>query len=105
MLVLTRKVQEQIKIGDNITITIVRVKGQSVRVGIEAPFDVRVMRSELDAFRDAGVEEQKPAKPAANQQPKPSGKKPVNRLTQQPDAQALAPLALRVRSVPSTMAR
>lgn len=47
MLVLTRKVQEQIKVGDNITITIIRVKGQSVRVGIEAPRDVRVMRSEL----------------------------------------------------------
>lgn len=103
MLVLTRKVQEQIKIGDNITITIVRVKGQSVRVGIEAPFDVRVMRSELDAFRDAGAEQQKPAKPAANQS-KPSGKKPVNRLNQS-DAEALAPLALRVRSVPSAMAR
>jgi carbon storage regulator CsrA len=49
MLVLTRKVQEQIKVGDNITITIIRVKGQSVRVGIEAPRDVRVMRSELSA--------------------------------------------------------
>jgi carbon storage regulator CsrA len=47
MLVLTRKVQEQIQVGDNITITIIRVKGQSVRVGIEAPRNVRVMRSEL----------------------------------------------------------
>jgi carbon storage regulator CsrA len=47
MLVLTRKVQEQIQVGNDITITIIRVKGQSVRVGIEAPRDVRVMRSEL----------------------------------------------------------
>ena len=47
MLVLTRKTQEQIQIGDNITITIIRVKGQAVRVGIEAPKDVRVMRAEL----------------------------------------------------------
>ena len=47
MLVLTRKTQEQIQIGDNIRITIVRVKGQSVRVGIEAPKDVRVVRGEL----------------------------------------------------------
>ena len=47
MLVLTRKTQEKIQIGDNITITIVRVKGQSVRVGIEAPQDVRVIRGEL----------------------------------------------------------
>jgi len=48
MLVLTRKTQEQIQIGDNITITIIRVKGQAVRVGIEAPKDVRVMRAELN---------------------------------------------------------
>jgi carbon storage regulator CsrA len=102
MLVLTRKVQEQIKIGDNITITIVRVKGQSVRVGIEAPFDVRVMRSELDAFRDEPADAHKPAKPAAS--PKPS-KKPVNRLPQQPEAQSVAPLALRLRSVSPAMTR
>ena len=37
MLVLTRKTNEQIRIGDHIVITILQVKGQSVRVGIEAP--------------------------------------------------------------------
>ena len=47
MLVLSRKQQEQIKIGDQITVTIVRVKGNTVRVGIEAPRDVRVVRAEL----------------------------------------------------------
>ena len=47
MLVLTRKLQEQIQIGDNITITILRVKGNSVRVGIDAPREIRVVRSEL----------------------------------------------------------
>ena len=47
MLVLTRKAQEKIQIGDNIVLTILRVKGQAVRVGIEAPRDVRVLRSEL----------------------------------------------------------
>lgn len=47
MLVLTRKMQQQIQIGDNITITVVRVTGKSVRIGISAPQDVRVMRSEL----------------------------------------------------------
>jgi carbon storage regulator CsrA len=47
MLVLSRKQQEQIKIGDQITVTIVRVKGNTVRVGIEAPRDVRVIRAEL----------------------------------------------------------
>jgi carbon storage regulator len=47
MLVLSRKQQEQIKIGDQITVTIVRVKGNTVRVGIEAPRDIRVIRGEL----------------------------------------------------------
>ena len=47
MLVLTRKLQQQIKIGDQITVTILRVKGHTVRIGIEAPRDVRVVRGEL----------------------------------------------------------
>ena len=47
MLVLTRKNKETIKIGDSITITILRVQGQAVRVGIEAPRDIRVVRGEL----------------------------------------------------------
>ena len=47
MLVLTRKRQEQIRIGDNITLTILRVKGNTVRVGFEAPRDVRIVRGEL----------------------------------------------------------
>ena len=49
MLVLTRKVNEQIKIGEDITITLVRIKGNCVRIGIEAPREVRVMRGELAA--------------------------------------------------------
>ena len=47
MLVLTRKLQQQVKIGDHITVTILRVKGHTVRIGIEAPRDVRVVRGEL----------------------------------------------------------
>lgn len=47
MLVLTRKTTEQIKIGNDITITILRVKGNAVRVGVDAPKAVRVIRSEL----------------------------------------------------------
>ncbi len=53
MLVLTRKPQEEICIGNGITITIVRVKGQSVRVGIKAPQDVRIVRKELSLEPDA----------------------------------------------------
>ena len=47
MLVLTRKIGQQIRIGDQITLTIVKTQGQTVRVGIEAPADVRILRAEL----------------------------------------------------------
>jgi carbon storage regulator CsrA len=47
MLVLTRKLQEQIKIGNDIVVTILQVRGQAVRVGIEAPRTIRVLRAEL----------------------------------------------------------
>jgi carbon storage regulator len=47
MLVLSRKSQEKIQIGDNVTITIVRIQGSTVRVGIEAPQNVRVIRGEI----------------------------------------------------------
>lgn len=47
MLVLTRKVGEKIQIGDDISITIMEVKGKQVRVGIEAPAQVKVHREEI----------------------------------------------------------
>jgi len=47
MLVLTRKVDQSIQIGDSISVTLLKVKGRSVRIGIEAPAEVRVRRSEL----------------------------------------------------------
>jgi carbon storage regulator CsrA len=56
MLVLTRKSQERILIGDNIKITILRVKGNSVRVGIDAPSDVRVVRGELSPRKAENAE-------------------------------------------------
>lgn len=49
MLVLTRKAGEEILIGDNIRLTLVRIQGNRVRVGIEAPDSVRVVRGELAA--------------------------------------------------------
>ena len=55
MLVLTRKLQERIHIGENITITVVRIKGNTVRVGIEAPGDVRVVRGEVAIRDETGV--------------------------------------------------
>jgi carbon storage regulator CsrA len=48
MLVLSRKLLEVIKIGDSITITIVKVQGNTVRVGIEAPQEVNIRRGELE---------------------------------------------------------
>lgn len=60
MLVLTRKQKESIKIGDSIVITILRVQGQSVRVGIEAPRDVRVVRGELSASKPHDNADQEP---------------------------------------------
>jgi len=47
MLVLTRSLDESILIGDDITVTVVRIDGSSVRIGIEAPLDVVVLRAEL----------------------------------------------------------
>ncbi len=57
MLVLTRKYQEKIRIGDNITITILRMKGKAVRLGIEAPTDVPVVRGELTFEAKPAAEE------------------------------------------------
>ena len=47
MLVLSRKVGERIRIGDSVTITVVRVTGGGVRLGIEAPPELPVVREEL----------------------------------------------------------
>lgn len=49
MLVLTRKVGEQIKIGDEVIITVVRTKGKAVRLGVQAPSHVPVLRGEIAA--------------------------------------------------------
>jgi carbon storage regulator len=47
MLVLSRKVGERVLIGENIVVTIVRVHGNGVRIGIEAPPEMAVVREEL----------------------------------------------------------
>ncbi|MGH7194641.1 MAG: carbon storage regulator, partial [Candidatus Saccharimonadales bacterium] len=56
MLVLSRKATQQIQIGENIVVTIVQVKGQGVRIGIEAPENVSIVRAEIVG---------KPTKPVA----------------------------------------
>jgi carbon storage regulator len=47
MLILTRRVGEKLIIGDNVTVTVLGVKGAQVRVGINAPRDVTVNREEI----------------------------------------------------------
>ena len=47
MLILTRRVGEKLVIGDNVTVTVLGVKGHQVRIGIDAPRDVSVNREEI----------------------------------------------------------
>jgi len=47
MLVLTRRVNEKILIGDNVVVTVLEVRGDQVRLGIDAPRDVKVFREEV----------------------------------------------------------
>jgi carbon storage regulator len=56
MLALTRKAGERIVIGDNITITVVDVRGDSIRLAINAPREVKIYRGEI---YDAIVSENK----------------------------------------------
>lgn len=61
MLVLTRKTNQVIQIGDNITITVVEIRGDKVRLGIQAPRGVPVDRIEIaiakERSRANGIED------------------------------------------------
>jgi carbon storage regulator len=57
MLILTRKQDETILIGENISIKIVEIRGKQVRLGIEAPADILVLRGEMELHeQDEAVE-------------------------------------------------
>jgi carbon storage regulator len=60
MLVLSRKVGERILIGDNIRVTVVRVSGGGVRIGVEAPAHLAVVREELKDRVPAGEPASRP---------------------------------------------
>ena len=47
MLILSRKTDQQIKIGDDITLTIIEIRGDQVKIGVEAPKNVKVFRQEV----------------------------------------------------------
>ena len=47
MLILSRKTDEKIKIGEDITLTIIEIRGDQVKIGVEAPKNVKVFRQEV----------------------------------------------------------
>ena len=55
MLVLSRKESESVIINENIVITILRIAGGGVRIGIEAPREIPVRREELAALHNANA--------------------------------------------------
>lgn len=58
MLVLSRKKNEAIVIGDQVTITVVEIRGDKVRIGIDAPKDVSINRQEIAlAIKGADVKD------------------------------------------------
>ncbi|HZL87301.1 MAG TPA: carbon storage regulator [Pirellulaceae bacterium] len=97
MLVLTRKLQEQIRIGDNVTITVLRVKGHAVRIGIQAPRDVRVVRGELPREAEQPADQQ--ADEAADEMPRHAD---ASDATQNDSPQACLPAARVQRPISSS---
>jgi len=47
MLVLTRRIGESVLIGDDVEVTILDIKGDAIRIGIQAPRETRIQRSEI----------------------------------------------------------
>jgi carbon storage regulator len=62
MLILTRKESERIYLGDDIVLTVVRIGGDKVRIGVEAPSNVRVLRLELSEPDSQGPRRQEPSR-------------------------------------------
>lgn len=56
MLVLSRKLGERIRIGEEIVVSVVRIQGGTVRIGIEAPANLSVLRQELVSEAPSGEE-------------------------------------------------
>jgi carbon storage regulator len=76
MLVLSRKIGEKIMIGENIVLTVVKIDRNQIRLGIEAPIDVAVMREEISP--DHVLPPEEPMSPMPNRS------KPVQRPSRPP---------------------
>ena len=69
MLILTRRVGETVMVGDDVTVTVLGVKGNHLRVGVNAPRDVAVHREEVyDRIKQQG-EATEPSSQSAQQVP------------------------------------
>ena len=77
MLVLTRKIGEQIRIGDTVIVRVLEVRGSQVRLGVDAPADVRIYREEIyhpERQANGAAEQPNGAEPAnGSHTPTPAG--------------------------------
>ena len=65
MLILTRRVGETLMIGDDVTVTVLGIKGNQVRIGINAPKEIAVHREEIyERIKNEQGAESQPAQPA-----------------------------------------
>lgn len=65
MLVLSRKLNQSIVLGDNIKIEVLKISGNTVRIGVQAPDDVKILRGELAPYGVTSEPTQQPAPPQA----------------------------------------
>jgi len=61
MLVLARKLGERVRIADNITITVLRVTDKEIKLGFDAPAEIRIDRDEIARAREKNPDRERPA--------------------------------------------